>query len=180
MAKIKGHDWEKLYNNYVKKWAYWNEKLPKGMDDKLLGRASFRDVYTNLEDSRKIEQEMGLRGKSLNVMRDIINAQKYKLTKKAASNKLKAMREYYYGKISGELSKSEFKKEMQKINKEITFKGLREDTVDKEIYSDKFWDEVRAFKETYDNLKDKDGNNVFTKEEVRHAIGVTFFGSWHE
>lgn len=168
MAKSKGHNWDKLYQNYSNKWDYWDKKLPNGMDQAKLSKRAFRDIYINIETSRLKEQELGIRKESLNVMRDMINKQKYGITKKQASVRTKAIRESLYRKIdSTKMSEAEFKKEMRKINKEITFKGIREGT----IKSGEFWEDVKKYNEMLDTIPN------LTKAEKRHIIANTFFGS---
>ena len=134
-----GHNWAKLYENYSKKWDEWNKKLPGGMADKKFGFRSFRNVYVSLENARKAEQAQGLRKKSLNVMRDIINEQKYPLTKAEASARTRAMRIAAIKKLDAkQMTKAEFNKAVKQINKQINFKGVRSG----QIRTDEFWEGV--------------------------------------
>ena len=168
MARAKGHNWDKLYENYSKKFDFYENKLGK-MAEKKLSPASFRNVYVNIENARKEEQAKGLRKQSLNVMRDIINSQKFPLTQKQASIRTKAMRQMYYKKAAMKnLSEAEFKKEMKKIDKQISYQGVRSG----DIHTDEFWEEVKGM----NKLLDKKMPDL-SKADKRHIIAVTYFGS---
>ena len=172
MAK-RGRDWNKLYANYSKKWDAMNKKLPNGMYQEKFDKRAFRNTYVLLENSRMQEQEEGLRGKSLNVMRDLINAQKYRWTQGQARSITKALRKAEIQKLDvSKLTKKEYKEAIKKINKEISFIGVKQET----IKTGKFWESV---KERYQQLMTDPTYQGFWNDSYARAqiISSEFFGS---
>ena len=104
-----GKQWRKLYFNYVNHYNKRNRefisKYGIGMADKKLDYWSFREAFAVTENSRIEEQQAGYRGKSINVMRDIINEQTYKRSYRQGRALLKAQKEFIQNRIDEERQK---------------------------------------------------------------------------
>ena len=133
-----GKDWRSLYFNYVRHYNTRNKELISkygvGMYDKKLGYWEFRNAYAGTELARQQEQKEGKRGKSLNVMRDLLNEQTYKMSYKQGKSILKAKKGLIDKEIQSELNKQnpnkEVLKELRAKKKELRLSNLRLGIVD--------------------------------------------------
>lgn len=124
-----GREWQKLYWNYTKKYneelrAYQkkfktdSKSLPGGAKYDYWG---YRNAYAGIEATRLSQQEEGLRGKNLNVQRDLIHRQKYGLSYKQGASYTKAIRQKLREELKGTKSlekKAKIKEQLKNIKLE--------------------------------------------------------------
>ena len=118
-----GKQWRSLYYSYLDKYDLQTKNLFKrfkkymtqeqikqfkatrARKDHRLDYWQFRNAYTGTELHRIQEQAAGIRGKSINVMRDLLNQQQYDMSYKRAKALTRAKREMLKSKIEFELTK---------------------------------------------------------------------------
>ncbi len=163
-------EWRKLYSNYIRHYKKRSSEIKKRfgkeveMASERLDYWGFRNAFAGTEINRLEEQAAGLRGKSLNVMRDLINEQTYGLGYDQGRKYLKGFKKYYKNEISslkkelkqktkaGELSQKEIEEyndNIQDLTKKM--KGLSLGSVRMELYDKKILDDMAS--EYYKQLK---------------------------
>lgn len=118
-----GKQWRSLYYSYLKQYDLQTKNLferfkkdmtkvqikqfkaTRARKDHRLDYWQFRNAYTGTELQRIQEQEAGIRGKSINVMRDLLKQQQYDISYKQGRALTKAKREMLKTKIEYELAK---------------------------------------------------------------------------
>lgn len=142
--------WQKLYQNYVKSYDTDNAKMISkygyGYYSEKYSYRAYKNTYMFLEAYREEQREAGTR-KVLNVQRDLIAAQKFRYTAKQARGiakkmQLEAINKWMDEKISKkeDISKAEYRKEMAKIKRDITFTKVRT----RQIRTGDFWEDAKA------------------------------------
>lgn len=165
-------DWRKLYFNYVRSYNKMNKELINkfgvGMSDKKLSYWSWKDVYGGLENARLSEQAAGTRGKSLNINRDILAHQKFKISYDQGKALLKAKRNLLKKQLKLKQRYSEEAIKIRQELKEINLEKLRMGLVDLE-------DVKETMKAINEDLKfNPDYADSYDRAE---AIGQLIFGS---
>ena len=113
-------EWRRLYFNYLGHYKKKDKDLKARygknvhMAQAKLDYWAFRNAYRGTELSRLAEQEEGKRGKSLNVMRDLINEQTYGMSYKQGRKYLRASKKFYKDRIAAELKKDNPDKDILK------------------------------------------------------------------
>lgn len=172
-----GRQWRKLYYNYTRHYNKRNKELITkygvGMADSKLDYWSFREAFAVTENGRLEEQQAGYRGKSINVMRDILNEQTYKRSYKQGRALLKAQKEFIQGKINEERQKSKPNKdlinELKEKKKSLNLFNVRMDRVD----LSELQDALTAFNNELKMNPDY-ADDGYARAE---AIATSFFGS---
>lgn len=142
--------WRTLYNNYVKNYDKDNSKMINkygyGYYSEKYSYRAYKNAYMFLEAKREEEKQSGAR-KVLNVQRDLLSDQKFSMSAKQARGIAKKLREKEINiwmdeklKKKEDISKSEYKKEMAKIKKEITFTKVRT----RQVGTADFWEDAKA------------------------------------
>ena len=172
-----GKEWRQLWYNYIGHYNKRNKELISkygiGMYDKKLSYWEFRNAYAGTELARKQQQQEGKRGKSLNVMRDLLNEQTYKMSYKQGKSILKAKKLLIDKDIKAELDKSnpdkELLKELRAKKKNLRLSNVRLGIVD-------IKDVQEAAKELNDMLK-LDPNYIDDSYARSEEIAQNIFGS---
>ena len=149
-----------LYNNYVKKYDTDNanmiSKYGYGYYSEKYSYRAYKNVYNFLEAYREEQREAGTR-KVLNVQRDLLAAQKYKYSAKQARGiakkmQLEAINTWMDKKLKRkeEISKAEYRQEMAKLKKTLTYTKVRT----RQIRTKDFWEDAKA---KYAELKNQPG-----------------------
>ena len=137
-------DWRKLYFNYVRSYnkmnkevlqKYGNEiikKYGRGMADKKLDYWSWKNVYAGLEQEREQQQALGIRGKSLNINRDILAHQKYGISYDQGKALLKAKRTLLKNELKLLKRNNPKAKKIREELKTVNLERLRFELVDVE------------------------------------------------
>ena len=128
--KRTGKEWQNLYWSYLKKYKQYlkdyrkefNKEAKQLPGGKKMDYYTYKNTYAGIETHRLAEQKEGLRGKSLNVQRDILNQQRFGLTYKQGRAYAKAYKiklKEAIKRVKDENFKAQLKEELKniKVNK---------------------------------------------------------------